>query len=280
MARIRLHPRQFTFVYILVLVIVSLISLPDTWAQGSGSNRPNPTPTPKPNTTPTSKKAQPRRATGRLRGLGTRERCNRVDKPLTAIVAPIPTEAEITQAETTETLPPATIADHPTLWFYVPYSPDSGLEAEFTLFDVDDEAVNIYQTRFPLKEKPGIIGLKLPETLRPLQAGKRYKWNFSVICNPNNRPADISVDGYIERIPLDSTLQAQLKKISDPKAQSALYAENELWPEALTTLAQARRRNLKYRTLQADWSNLLKSMNLDDIASEPLTSCCKLEEPK
>jgi hypothetical protein len=202
-----------------------------------------------------------------------------VDKPLTAIVAPIPTEAEITQAETTETLPPATIADHPTLWFYVPYSPYPGLEAEFTLIDEKDD--NLYQTRFLLKEKPGIIGLKLPETLPPLQAGKRYKWVFSVICDPpNNRSADISVNGDIERIPLDSTLQAQFKKMSDPKAQSALYAENELWSEAITTLAQARRRNLKDPTLQADWSNLLKSMNFDVIASEPLTSCCKLEEPK
>jgi hypothetical protein len=263
MTPIRLHPRQFTFVYILVLVIVSLFSLPDAWAQRS-------------NTTSTPKKEQPRRATGRLRGLGTRAGCYRVDKPLTAIVWPIPTEAELTETDTTETLPPATIADRPTLWFYIPYSPDARLSAEFTL----KENNKVYKTIFPLKEKPGIIGLKLPETLPPLQAGKRYTWVLSVICNPDRRSADIFVHGEIERISLDSTLQAQLKKISDPKAQSALYAENQLWSEALTTLAQARRRNLKDRTLQADWSNLLKSMNLDDIASEPLTSCCKVEELK
>jgi hypothetical protein len=201
-----------------------------------------------------------------------------VDKPLTAIVTPIPTDADSTAAETTETLPPATIADHPTLWFYVPYSPDSGLEAKFTLFDEKED--NLYQTRFPLKEKPGIIGLKLPETLPPLQAGKRYTWVLSMICNANDRDVDISVYGDIERISLDSTLQAQLKKTPDPKAQSALYAENELLSEALTTLAQARRRNLQDSTLQADWSNLLNSMNLNDIASEPLTSCCQVEEPK
>jgi len=267
MTRIRLHPRQFTLVYILLLAIASIpLAHSQTWAQSS-------------NTTSTSKKEQPRRATGRMRGLGTRDSCYRVDKPLTAIVAPIPTEAEITQAETIETLPPATIAEHPTLWFYVPYSPDSRLEAEFTLFVVDDKAVNIYQTRFPLKEKPGIIGLKLPETLPPLQAGKSYKWVFSVICSPNNRSADISVNGDIERISLDSSLQVQLEEMSNPKAQSALYAENELWTEALTTLAQARRRNLQDSTLQADWSNLLNSMNLNDIASEPLTLCCTLEEP-
>jgi hypothetical protein len=278
MTRIRLHPRQFTLVYILVLAIVSLpLAHSDTWAQNSGNNRPNPTSTPKPNTTPPPTKVQSRRAIGRLRGLGTREECHDVDKPLTAIVGPIPTEADLTEAKTTETLPPATIADYPTLWFYIPYSPDR-LSAEFTL--LDEKENDVYKTTFPLKEKPGIIGLKLPETLRPLQAGKRYKWVLSVICNPNNRTADISVYGDIDRISLDSALQVQLKKMSDPNAQSALYAENELWPEALTTLAQARRRNLQDRTLQADWSNLLKSMNLDDIASEPLTSCCKVEEPK
>lgn len=277
MTRIRLHPRQFTLVYILLLAIASIpLAHSQTWAQSSGSNRPNPAPTT--NTTPTPRKTQPRRAIGRMRGLGTRDFCYSVDKPLTAIVAPIPAEADLTETETIEILPPATIADHPTLWFYVPYSPDSGLEAQFTLFD--EEENDVYQTRFPLKEKPGIIGLKLPETLPPLQAGKRYKWVFSVICSPNNRSADISVNGDIERISLDSTLQVQLEEMSDPKAQSALYAENELWPEALTTLAQARRRNLQDSTLQVDWSNLLKSMNLNDIASEPLTLCCTLEEPK
>jgi len=279
MTRIRLHPRRFTLVYILALAIASIpLAHSDTWAQNSGNNRPNPTSTPKPNTTSPPTKVQSRRATSRLRGLGTREGCPVVDKPLTAIVTPIPTDADSTAAETTETLPPATIADHPTLWFYVPYSPDARLSAEFTL--IDEKENDVYKTTFPLKEKPGIIGLKLPETLSPLEAGKRYYWVFSVICQPNNRSQDNFVYGDIERISPDSTLQAQLKKMSDPKAQSALYAEKELWPEALTTLAQARRRNLQDRTLQADWSNLLKSMNLNDIASEPLTSCCQVEEPK
>ena len=274
MTRICLHPRQFTLVYILALAIASIpLVQSDAWAQGSGSNRPNPTPTPKSNTTLPPKKTQPTPATGRLRGLGTRDLCPDVEKPLTALVGPIPTKAEMTG-----TSPPVTVAERPTLWFYIPYSPDSKFEAEFTLIDEGNN--DLYKTRFLLKEKPGIIGLKLPEKLQPLQAGKRYKWNFSVICNAANPSGDASVDGSIERIPLNSTLQAQLEKTSDQKAQSALYAENGLWSEALTTLAQARRRNLKDPTLQVDWSNLLKSMNLDDIASEPLTSCCKVEEPK
>lgn len=274
MTQIRLHPRQFTLVYILALAIVSFpITHSDTWAQSSGSNRPNPTPSPKPNTTPPPKKAPPRPATGRLRGLGTRDLCPDVAKPLTALVGPIPTEAE-----TTKSSPAVTIADHPTLWFYVPYSPESKLSAEFTL--IDEKENEVYQTTFPLNEKPGIIGLKLPEKSPPLQAAKHYTWNFSVVCNPANRSGDVSVSGPIDRIPLNSTLQAQLEKTPDPKAQSALYAENELWSEALTALAQARRRNLQDSTLQANWSNLLKSMNLNDIASEPLTSCCKVEEPK
>lgn len=274
MTRIRLHPRQFTLVYILALAIVSLpIAHSDSWAQSSGSDSPNQTPTPKPNTTPPPKKAQPTPATGRLRGLGTRDVCPEVEKPLTALVGPI-----ATKAETTKTSPAVTIADRPTLWFYIPYSPDSKLEAEFTL--IDEKENDVYKTTFPLKEKPGIIGLKLPETLRPLQAGKHYTWNFSVVCNPNNRSGDVWVSGPIDRIPLNSTLQAQLEKTPDPKAQSALYAKNELWSEALTALAQARRRNLQDSTLQVDWSNLLKSMNLNDIASEPLTSCCQVEKPK
>ena len=276
MSQIRLHPRQFTLVYILALAIVSLpLALPETLAQSSGSNRPNLTPILKSNTTPLSKQSRPRRATGRLRGLGTRGSCPTVKKSLTALVTPIPIP---TEAEATETSPAVTVADHPTLWFYVPYSPDSKLEAEFTL--IDEKENDFYKTRFLLKEKPGIIGLKLPEKSPPLQAGKDYTWYFSVICNPTDRSGDVFVNGLIARIPLNSTLQAQLDKMSDLKAQSALYAENKLWSEALTALAQVRRGNLQDSTLQVDWSNLLNSMNFNDIASEPLTSCCQVKEPK
>lgn len=267
MTQIRFSPWSFTLLSLLTLGTFNLISSPDSLAQRSNRDSQN--------TTSTEQTSSQRRATGRLRGLGTREGCYRVDKPLTAVVGLVPTKADLIAAETTETLPPATIIDHPTFWFYIPYSPDAGLSAEFLLFDENEE--DVYKTKFPLKEKPGFISVKLPETSPPLETGKRYTWVFSVICAPDNRSNDIFVHGEIDRIPVDATLQAQLETITDPEAESALYAENQLWSEALTTLAEARRRNLQDTTLETDWSNLLESMNLNDLASEPLTPCCTQE---
>ncbi|HEY9711717.1 MAG TPA: DUF928 domain-containing protein, partial [Oculatellaceae cyanobacterium] len=49
-----------------------------------------------------------------------------------------------------------------------------------------------------------------------------------------------------------------------------LFAEAELWQDALATLAQLRRDNPTDSTVAANWAKLLRSADLGDITQESL----------
>ena len=155
-----------------------------------------------------------------------------------------------------------TIAAHPTFWFYIPYSHTPG---EFVLQDEADRTV--YQTPVSLSGTPGVVSLSLPSTASPLEIGKRYHWYFNIYCNPQQPP--VFVDGWIKRDSLNAALKNQLEKAT-PKQRVALYAANGIWYEALTASAELRRTDPN----RADWAAMLRTIGLDDIASEPMLECC------
>ena len=161
-----------------------------------------------------------------------------------------------------------TNAEHPTFWFYVPYS---GCPLEFVLKDEQDK--DIYQTTLMASDAlPGVISVRLPSTVAPLEIGKRYRWYFSVL-NPK-KPAEVldGVDGWVQRESLNLTVQSQLEKATLPQ-RVALYAANGFWHEALTAASELRRTDANSN----DWSALLQAVGLDDVVSEPILECCKPE---
>jgi hypothetical protein len=173
-----------------------------------------------------------------------------------------------------------TVAEHPQFWFYISSSSRRSFLAEFVL--IDEHENDVYKTpenyRLP-ENTSGIISITLPQTSPPLQEGKYYRWVFSLICNPSDRSGDLTVNGWIERVPLESKLEQQLKTAANPIDRVFLYAnaENGLWYEALTSLAQLRLSYPQDEQLAKDWISLLESVDLADIAQKPLTSCCQLE---
>jgi len=94
-----------------------------------------------------------------------------------------------------------------------------------------------------------------------------------------DRPA--FVRGWVKRVALDPSLTKPMKAAS-PQQLSRLYADNLIWYDALTTLAQARRAKPNDKSLLADWNKLLglPSVKLTEFASEYLTPCCALQEPR
>ena len=160
-----------------------------------------------------------------------------------------------------------TIAERPDFWFYVPYS-SSVAYGEFVL---EDEAQNqtIYKTS--LTEAPGIVNLRLPSTVAPLQIGKEYRWYFNIYCNKNNQIV-ADVEGYVKRAPLSSNLKTQLEKAT-PSQQVALYGANGIWFESLSVASELRRTQPQ----NSSWNALLQSVGLKDMANEPKVECCNLE---
>lgn len=150
----------------------------------------------------------------------------------------------------------------PTLYWYVPQT--TATEGEFVLLDKDENEV--YQTTFALPSKPGVVKLSIP-TKAGIKPGNSYSWSFMIICDSRYRNRDKYVEGVIEYAKLDSGFKSQLEK-QTPLEQAKLYAKNKIWFETLNTVAQLRSEN------PLEWEELLKSVGLEAIASEPLAECC------
>jgi len=166
-----------------------------------------------------------------------------------------------------------TLAERPSFFFYVPQSPAQ--TAEFVMLSGDDTEV-VYQTTFNLPSKPGVARFDLPVSAPALQAGKSYHWYMTVLCDtavgPSGNP---SIEGWVERTTPERSLAKALKQ-AKPGDLPALYAEAGIWHETLASLADLRLRTPANTKLVTDWKQLLTSVGLGSVASEPLVACCTL----
>lgn len=258
------HSWQFRLASWLTLLLLSYtIAIPSAESRTNPPKKPPQTSSPRANP---PKKKSPRKTLG----LGGRGNCPEVIIPLTAL---LPVAAPTSNSDE----PPRdmVLTDRPTFWFYVPYSPNFRLTAEFVLIDSNEN--DVYATTFLLKERPGIIGIPLPQKVSPLQVNQSYTWVFSMICDPNNRSGDVSVYGTIERISVPSTLQTQLTQARTIQEKTILHTRNGLWNEAVTNLARLQRANLTDKALQNEWKRLLQALGLNQLDAAPLTPCCTPE---
>ncbi|MBW4671452.1 MAG: DUF928 domain-containing protein [Cyanomargarita calcarea GSE-NOS-MK-12-04C] len=201
---------------------------------------------------------------GRVRGGARRGLCQKEVKPeLTALVPSTQSSPTITNVWA------LTATERPTFWVYYPYSKANSYTTEFELQD-DSSKTPIYKTAIAPPEKPGVIGVYLPSRVPPLTVGKRYRWYFTVDCAPQ-QSSPIYVEGAIQRVNLSQAVTQQLKT-AQPRQRVAIYAENGIWHEALTTLAELRQKNPQDAALQADWENLLQAIGLADIAQKAISS--------
>ncbi len=213
-------------------------------------------------------------APGSRTGEASRSRgvCPRVTTPLTALMPVTKGTSSGQSASTTPTTSESvyglTVAERPTFWFYVPYPLTSSRPVEFVL--QDENGNDVYQTQFTESGTvPGVVGLQLPPTVDPLEVGKRYRWFFLIYCNPEQ---PTFVEGWVERVELNPTLKNQLDQATTPQQKAALYAEAGVWYEAVTTLAELRRQKPNDQAVSAQWLELLQSVDLEAIATEPVTS--------
>ncbi|MGC9526897.1 MAG: DUF928 domain-containing protein [Limnospira sp.] len=160
-----------------------------------------------------------------------------------------------------------TVEPKPVFYFYLPAA--DGVEAAFSLKDEDGQ--DVYQMSVPIPDKTGIVGVKLPEDAPALETGKTYRWSFGIVCQSADGekvPEVVFVSGDIRRIEPDGTLAQQLAQ-ADPVERAALYARHGIWFESLATLAALRQERPEDVTLASRWEELLNSVGLDAIATQP-----------
>jgi hypothetical protein len=170
-----------------------------------------------------------------------------------------------------------TTAEYPTFSVYLPpLSPDNNPEIELVL--KTDQQKEIYSTKFRINRGAGIISLTLPNTsnLPALELNKNYIWSFKLICDPKSvaDSGDVSgnqtVGGVIRRVRPNSNVQQEIAKAKSWRDRVIVYAKAGIWYDALSNLAELRRRNPNDPIVVRDWQELLKSVGMERLAQEPI----------
>jgi len=158
-----------------------------------------------------------------------------------------------------------TVAQRPTLFAYIP--PSSARKAFFSL--KDENGRMHYQTTLPIAGSGGFLRINLPESVPPLVVGKRYHWGVAVLCAGKLKPDSPFVSSWVQRIEPSPKLAEQISKTAAME-QASLYGTHGIWYDMLTILVDARQQQPNNPALRSDWTNLLSSVGLGAIASEPL----------
>jgi hypothetical protein len=172
----------------------------------------------------------------------------------------------------------ATLATHPTLWVHLASLPQNA-EAQFTLQDAAG-AKQLYNLRFQLPGRSGILGVRLPKTGPALKAGESYFWQMSVQCDRNNRNSEtVYIGSWIQRLNPDQIKPApgfnpkplvqELARASEIE-KPALYSELGIWQDAVTTLIALRQKQPHNQELKEDWGRLLKGAQMSEFTNAPI----------
>ncbi|MDZ8185749.1 MAG: DUF928 domain-containing protein [Nostoc sp. ChiSLP02] len=220
-----------------------------------------------------------RSATGSRGGAASRG-CKATNQTLTALV---PTYEHTLNQGKQLVDPPITQvwgltnSENPNFFFFVPYNASSIADIEFVLKDETiKKGQTLYRTSLTPPKSPGIISVNLPASVTSLQMGKMYHWFFKVKvkCDETQLITLDYVEGWVQRVNQNSTLEEQLKQ-SSLQEKTALYAENGIWYDAIASLVELRLSDRQNQTLLTKWKTLLNSVGLEEIANQQLIDCCK-----
>jgi hypothetical protein len=159
---------------------------------------------------------------------------------------------------------------HPTFWFYVPYSLTADLSGQFSL--KDEQGNPVYDAIIDDFAGPGVLSVTIPDSNDELAVGEMYQWSFQVDCSAGT---PIFTEGWIGRV-------ADVEVTTDAYNRAIAYAEQGIWYDAVSGLAELRIENPTNSNLEGDWASLLESAwgdvmkqeDLDTIINAPIADCC------
>lgn len=200
---------------------------------------------------------------------GQTRRCKPNSKDLVALVPATETDPD------KNLLWGLTTKEHPTFWAYIPDSSESIISSKFSLRKWNSEnnsQTTVYESELILTNTPGIISVTLPITAPPLEINQWYHFYFfiNLECPENGMKQKVAVEGLIKRKQPNTGLKTQLQTATLLQ-QAILYGKNSFWFDMLNTLAKIKETEPKNQ----QWSEVLSSTGLKEIASEPIVDCCK-----
>ncbi len=159
-----------------------------------------------------------------------------------------------------------TVASRPTFHIYLPQS--SVKQVFFSIQDKNKQ--NLYQATIGVSGEGGILSFTLPEDAPELELDKDYKWFFATI-EPEGilRPDNYGVTGWVKRVVPPTEIAANENLSSVEKA--SVYAQSGIWYDTLELIAQAKLEQPNNPSLKSQWQGLLKQVDLEAVATQPLT---------
>ncbi|MBP0020416.1 MAG: DUF928 domain-containing protein [Cyanobacteria bacterium SBLK] len=127
----------------------------------------------------------------------------------------------------------------------------------------------LYYNQFPLPLESGIIRIPSPITL---EKGKTYEWHLAIICDPDDRNADVVAGGIVKRIPLSPQLKSRIDRAS-LVTKLQIYGEAGLWYDFFAFLTENQQRS---RIFREAWQTILKREfgQESQIPQAQILSCC------
>ena len=203
---------------------------------------------------------KPKRGIGRSSqriGLASRGGCSVTEdsKPLTTLV---PKSIGVT-AEALPVLP----------WFMPEHTYPS---VEVRLLGESEFGMEIIHRQvFESLPKNQVVSYDLASAgVAPLEAGKLYKWQVHLVCNPDMPSGNRFADGWIEYEPASTELTSQLASRS-AEEKANLWLENGYWYDGIQSFISMPAAS---GTSSADWQALMTNehVELDHLASLPMSS--------
>ena len=163
----------------------------------------------------------------------------------------------------------STIAAHPTFFIHINETAEdsSAKLAEFILLNENGDRI-LYEKIFHLEKKTGILAISLPEDSDSLEIGESYHWYFSIVCDPDDRSGDVTEEGWVKR--MKSVVLNNRLEGTERRNHPSILAEQGIWTDTITTLAELRSENPLDRELNSDWVSLLESVGLERFSRVPI----------
>ena len=154
-----------------------------------------------------------------------------------------------------------TASGSPTIFVYIPNNEYSSANLTIT----DQEGNQLYSSDFAPPQTAGILRIKLPETVN-LETDKTYRWQVKLNSETTNPLTDLKLkaDGWMEKV----SLPEDNNDLTEEQTWTNLntLAEAGIWHDTLEQLAILRLENPEDREIEAEWTELLKSVGLDSFA--------------
>ncbi len=166
-----------------------------------------------------------------------------------------------------------TLSAYPRLIWAMPALQKADVKVRVT----DTTAKLVHETSFPAARTAGILNLQVPDALglQPLAIGGTYNWSVNILCDAFSPDTGRKFTTQIQRVATSPALAKSLAQVQGLERVS-LLARNGIWVDALAELVDLRCQDPKNPKIQQAWSDLLKSVALEEAVPLPLLGAtCK-----